>query len=59
MARFGGRAVIPQRYSFSQPAASMVRKNEPTLYMLRTLSSSTLTDSFNNPSYAAEACAAR
>ena len=45
MARLGGRPVIPHRYSFSTPAASAVRKNAPTLYRLRTLSSSTATGS--------------
>ena len=45
MACFGGSAVMPQRYSLSMPAASAVRKNAPTLYMLRTLSSNTATGS--------------
>jgi hypothetical protein len=36
----GGRAVIPDSNIFSQAAPSAVRKNAPTLYMLRTLSNS-------------------
>lgn len=40
---WGGRAVMPLKYKCSMPAPSAVRKNAPTLYMLRTLSSRMLT----------------
>ena len=37
--REAGGAVIPDKYSLSQPAASAERKKAPTLYRLRTLCS--------------------
>src|SRR5579872_1541856 len=48
---FGGQAVIPVSRSFSAAAASAVRKNDPTLYMLRTLSNRIATGSESNASY--------
>ena len=58
IARIGGRAVIPHRIIRSAPAPSIVRNIAPTLYMLRTLSSSIATGS-RSPSYAAAPALAR
>ena len=50
IAFFGGDAVMPHRHSFAAPHASVVRKNDPTLYMLRTFSSTIDTGSCPIPS---------
>ena len=44
---WGGQAVMPHRYSAPTAKPSHVRINDPTLYMLRTLSKTTTSGVFS------------